>query len=324
MKLLIVGDLPLSNYYSQIVPLTKCFIQQGYSVDTIALSPVTLKMIKDMPFFNEIICIKCFKGNPVILKQISHQEGKKANTGFYFMDDYDFNFANSSSVKLDQNLFNKFKVYDKIVIVYDENLELVKSFYLELINNFGAIGRISNVWKKEAEFVELSKFIPKETVEAFGFEYKDNLLSVDSKIHKVKNNYEGKNSVFLMWISGCESYMPVFQDRYYLKQNKLAEKLIKFKLIIADGQADPRLFVKSLDCDYTITTDSVAIWANYAYGYPKEKVYLLSVYDEIKHKRLGHVSILPKEYKSLLDVSSEVVVNYFLNVLRKREKKFLL
>jgi hypothetical protein len=215
-KLLIIGDSTATALISQYVPIAK-LLSSEYLIDYYTVAPVNLQLAFHMPFINHVLCgIVSTARNE--LDYITPQEGLKYGVYQYFYDvSTSCVWPNRVSVDIDisdltvnKNFLSWVEQYDKILILYDGEFYPTLWTLNEIFKHFESkcIGRFLK-WNKEMKPLKLNEYIPKETVEAFGFEWKEDLLKLEFDWYKDFDSGREYpfNSIFLQCSAGCESYM---------------------------------------------------------------------------------------------------------------------
>lgn len=322
-RTLILGDWPCYNYMSQIIPLAKCFKKQG-EVGLLAANPVTLHILDSLPFIDDVNCISL---NPsldnIYVSLISKDEGLKSAIDYFFLGNY---FPGQCGTPPEEmkliikdEVYDLINSYDKIVLIYDGNFKQTKNFFEEIIARFESkcIGRIHN-WISNCDAYNEDKYMPKEAVEAFGFEWTNDLIQLDLDWYKEYDpgwNIFEDRTVGLTLSAGCETYMPIDEEKTYYRATKLSKLLSKkgYKVHISNRHDDIRRQMH-LRCEYHIVVDSIAVWTGKCFNVPN--VFLISGEDNKLENRLGLQNILVGK-KSLREVEPEEIVNSFLNKVIK-------
>jgi hypothetical protein len=323
MKTLILSDWPCYNYLSQIVPLAKCFGRSS-QIGIFAANPVTLHMMNSIPFIDFIHCIKLTpKAEQMELSLISKTEGMNAPIDYFFLGDYFPGQCGTPpqdmKVVISQEVFDIINSYNQIVLVYDGAFNQTISFFEQILNEFKhkTIGRVGQ-WNSDCKKFDDDKYYPQEIVEAFGFQWQDNLMSLDLSWYKDYDPgwpvFESK-TIGLTWSAGCESYMPINEEKTYYRVTKLTKLFAKkgFKVISTNRNDDVRKQIH-LRCQYHIIVDSIAAWTSKCFY--DLNIFLISEDNPKLEKKLGLKNILVG-HKSLRDVEPEEIIDSFLNKVSK-------
>lgn len=285
MKLLMCFDGPAACHLSQMNPLAKCF--KEYEIDCIVLNPVTFQLVDRFPFVSNIIPIKIINEQITIL---SRKDGLEATTDYYYNNRYN---KVPDDFTIGKELKERLADYDKILLLYDGKFTPVIKVFDCLINACKEkfIGRCGD-WRHECKPHNPNEFIPKDVVEAFGFNYDDSLMKLEYDWYQDFDPQINlsKNSICLVCSGFCESFIPDSRDRTFKKGASLRNLLVDmgFQVVTGNIREDIRRQIFYAKCTYMITVDSVGLWTRRCFN-TKENVFVIQqpLY-EFHDRQLGY------------------------------------
>lgn len=316
-KLLIVGDSTSTFLVTQAIPLAK-LLSKEYTIDILCSSPTSFTYSKEIPYFNECMCLskKDAKINILEVDEINNIDPNCKVKDMKLLRYFD-HFLNhdEDDLELQDKFLNKLENYDKLLIIYDGDSYYMKST-INLIKNTlekKCIGRTYG-WNKYCKPFDKTKYIPKETVESFGFSWTDDLLEFNPfwfKDFDPKINYNNL-SVGLCCFSCCESKNPFFEEETFFQSTKLQKILEKygFNVYKSTRMNEPKKQIFYCMCKNFLTVDSFFYWVYKAIN--KKSPICFSPLTAEKEIQLDVKRILPNNINKLHELNAEMVAELFI------------
>lgn len=316
-KLLIIGDSTSTFIVTQAIPLAKLFSTE-YKIDILCSSPTSFTYSKHIPYFNDCLCLSKKDGKIKILEteEIKSMEPNCKVKDMKLLQYFD-HFLNhdEDDLELQEGFKNKLEEYDKLLIIYDGDSYYMKSTIALIKESFKnkCFGRLHE-WTNSCKPLDENKYIPKETVEAFGYTWNDELLEFNPIWFKdFDPNIKYNNfSVGLCCFSCCESKNPFLEDDTFFQSTKLQKILEKhgFNLYKNTRMNEPKKQIFYCMCKNFLTVDNFFYWVYRSIN--KKSPICFSPLTKQREIQLDTKRIIPNNINKLHELTAELIAELFI------------